>query len=74
LVEIQAAGQTPLKLEQDIAARLKNYIGEPEVTVIVQQINGQKFNIWTGKSPGLFNAIAATVLDAIAVAEASAIS
>ena len=43
--EVQAAGQTPLKLEQEIAARLKNYVSEPEVTVIVQQINSQKFNI-----------------------------
>jgi len=43
--EIQAAGETPLKLEQNIATRLKNYIEEPEVTVIVQQINSEKFNI-----------------------------
>ena len=43
--EVQATGRTPLKLEQDIATRLKNYIAEPEVTVIVQQINSQKFNI-----------------------------
>jgi polysaccharide biosynthesis/export protein len=38
-------GRTPLKLEQDIATKLKSYIAEPEVTVIVQQINSQKFNI-----------------------------
>ena len=43
--EVQAAGRTPLKLEQDIAAKLKSYISEPEVTVMVQQINSQKFNI-----------------------------
>src|SRR6202521_5285082 len=43
--EVQAAGVTPLKLEQDIAGKLQNYISEPEVTVIVQQINSQKFNI-----------------------------
>ena len=43
--EVQAAGRTPLKLEQEIAAKLKNYISEPEVTVIVQQINSEKFNI-----------------------------
>ena len=43
--EVQAAGQTPAKLEAEIASRLKNYISEPEVTVIVQQINSQKFNI-----------------------------
>ncbi len=43
--EVQAAGTTPLKLEQEIAGKLKSYISDPEVTVIVQQINSQKFNI-----------------------------
>jgi polysaccharide export outer membrane protein len=68
--EVQATGRTPLKLEQDIAARLKNYIAEPEVTVIVQQINSQKFNILGQVNrPGTYvitNSV--TVLDAIAVA------
>jgi polysaccharide export outer membrane protein len=68
--EVQATGQTPLKLEQEIAARLKSYIAEPEVTVIVQQINSQKFNILGQVTrPGSYAiANAATVLDAIAVA------
>jgi polysaccharide biosynthesis/export protein len=68
--EVKAAGETPLKLEQDLAARLKNYIEEPEVTVIVQQINSQKFNILGQVNrPGSFGLInSATVLDAIALA------
>lgn len=68
--EVQATGRTPLKLEQDIAARLKNYISEPEVTVIVQQINSQKFNILGQVNrPGSYViANSATVLDAIAMA------
>lgn len=68
--ELQAAGRTPLELEQDIAARLKNYITEPEVTVIVEQINSQKFNILGQVTkPGSYSlAIATTVLDAIAAA------
>jgi polysaccharide biosynthesis/export protein len=68
--QVQAAGRTPLKLEQDIAARLKNYISEPEVTVIVQQINSQKFNILGQVNrPGSYViSNSATVLDAIAVA------
>ncbi|MGC2057374.1 MAG: polysaccharide biosynthesis/export family protein [Candidatus Sulfotelmatobacter sp.] len=68
--EVQATGETPLKLEQEIAARLKSYIDEPEVTVIVQQINSQKFNILGMVTrPGSFPiASAATVLDAIALA------
>ncbi|MGA2921684.1 MAG: polysaccharide biosynthesis/export family protein [Candidatus Sulfotelmatobacter sp.] len=68
--EVQATGRTPLKLEQDIAAKLKSYIAEPDVTVIVQQINSQKFNILGQVNrPGSYPiATAATVLDAIAVA------
>jgi len=65
--EVQAAGRTPLQLEQDIATKLRNYITEPEVTVIVEQINSQKFNILgqVGK-PGSYSlASASTVLDAI---------
>jgi polysaccharide biosynthesis/export protein len=68
--EVQAAGQTPLKLEVEIASRLKNYISEPEVTVIVQQINSQKFNILGQVNrPGTYViANSPTVLDAIALA------
>src|SRR5579864_757525 len=64
--EVEAAGRTPLALEQDIAGRLKNYISEPEVTVIVQQINSQKFNILGQVSkPGAYSLTnGATVLDA----------
>ncbi len=68
--ELQAAGRTPLELEQDIAAKLKDYITEPEVTVIVEQINSQKFNILGQVTkPGSYSlAVATTVLDAIAAA------
>ncbi len=68
--EVQAAGRSPLKLEQDIAEKLKNYISEPDVTVIVQQINSQKFNVLGEVArPGSYPlASAATVLDAIAIA------
>ncbi len=68
--EVQAAGRTPLKLEEDIAGRLRSYIAEPEVTVMVQQINSEKFNI-LGQvvHPGSYPLTnSATVLDAIAVA------
>jgi polysaccharide export outer membrane protein len=68
--ELQAAGHTPLKLEQDIAAKLKSYIAEPEVTVIVQQVNSQKFNILgMVNRPGSYPIVnSSTVLDAIATA------
>src|SRR5580765_1616997 len=42
--EVQASGQTPKQLEQEIARKLQSYISEPDVTVIVQQIKSQKFN------------------------------
>ena len=68
--EVQAAGLTPLKLEKDIAGKLKNYISEPEVTVMVATVNSQKFNI-LGQvvRPGSYViANSPTVLDAIALA------
>ncbi len=68
--EVQATGETPLKLEQEIANRLSNYISEPEVTVIVQQINSQKFNVLGQvNKPGSYPlTTSVTVLDAIAMA------
>jgi polysaccharide export outer membrane protein len=68
--EVQAAGQTPLKLEKDIAGKLQSYISDPEVSVMVQQSNSQKFNI-LGQvvRPGSYAiANSPTVLDAIALA------
>jgi len=68
--EIQAAGRTPLALEREIASKLQSYISEPEVTVMVQQINSQKFNILGQVAkPGSYPLTnSATVLDAIALA------
>lgn len=68
--EVQATGQTPLKLEKEISAKFQPYLAEPEVTVIVEQINSQKFNI-LGRvaKPGSYPlANPTTVLDAIALA------
>ena len=68
--ELQASGLTPLQLEAAIATKLKSYVTEPEVTVIVEQINSQKFNILGQVTkPGSYSLSAATtVLDAIAAA------
>jgi polysaccharide export outer membrane protein len=68
--EVQAAGLTPLKLEKDIAEKLKSFISEPEVTVMVQQVNSQKFNILGQvNKPGSFViANSPTVLDGLALA------
>ncbi len=68
--DIEAAGRTPMQLEGDIAAKLKGYITDPQVTVIVQQILSQKFNILGQISkPGTYVLSAGTtIVDAIALA------
>jgi polysaccharide biosynthesis/export protein len=68
--EMQAAGRTPLQLEQDISAKLKSYITTPEVTVIVQEIKSQNFNIMgMVAKPGSYSLTeASTMMDAIAKA------
>jgi polysaccharide export outer membrane protein len=68
--EVQAAGRTPLQLEHDIAVKLRNYIDQPEVTVMIEKINSQKFNV-LGQvmNPGSYSlTLATTVLDGIAAA------
>jgi polysaccharide export outer membrane protein len=68
--ELQASGQTPSQLEKEIAVKLKSYVSEPEVTVIVQEIRSQRINILGMVArPGsylLTNQM--TILDALAVA------
>lgn len=68
--EVQASGNTPTQLEQEITSRLKNFIAEPDVTVIVQQVNSQKFSVLGQvNKPGSYPlANSSTVLDAIAIA------
>ncbi len=68
--ELQAGGQTPRQLEQEIAKRLQSYISEPEVTVIVQDSKSQKINILGMVArPGAYLLTGSTtVLDAIAMA------
>lgn len=66
--EIQAAGRTPLQLEENITEKLKGFITSPEVTVIVQQVNSRKYNVLGEVSkPGSFPLTASTtIMDAIA--------
>lgn len=70
LGEVQATGRTPLQLEQDLTARLRNYITKPEVTVMVEQINSKKVNVLGQVTkPGSYSlTVAPTVVDAIAFA------
>lgn len=68
--ELQASGRTPKQLEDEISARLKDYISEPQVTVIVQEIRSQKFNVLgMVMRPGSYPLTKPmTVIDAIAMA------
>ncbi|MBI3475552.1 MAG: polysaccharide biosynthesis/export family protein [Acidobacteria bacterium] len=67
--ELQASGQTPHQLEQEITKRLQSYISDPEVTVIVTESKSQKINILGMVSrPGTYLLSGSTtVLDAIAM-------
>jgi polysaccharide export outer membrane protein len=68
--ELQAGGSTPKQLQAEIAMKLKDYISEPEVTVIVQEIRSQKFNVLgLVMHPGSYAlSKPTTVVDAIAMA------
>lgn len=45
LNDVQAAGLTPMHLAAVITTRLKKYLTDPQVTVIVTQINSQRYYI-----------------------------
>jgi polysaccharide export outer membrane protein len=45
LNDVQAAGLTPMQLQQQITEKLRKFITEPQVTVIVTQINSQRVYI-----------------------------
>jgi polysaccharide biosynthesis/export protein len=67
--EIQASGMTPLQLQDDIGKRLKGFIANPEVTVIVTDPRSHHFNV-VGEvaRPGAYPLTGSmTVLDAIAL-------
>lgn len=68
--ELQAAGRTPLQLEQDITEKLRAFITEPAVTVMIQKVNSLKFNVMGEvNKPGSYPLnTATTVVDAIATA------
>jgi polysaccharide export outer membrane protein len=68
--EIQASGMTPLQLQEDIAHRLKNFLENPGVTVIVSDPRSHHFNV-VGQiaKPGTYPlSQSMTVLDAISAA------
>jgi len=68
--EVTAGGKTPKELKAEITEKLKSYISEPEVTVIVQEMRSKKFNILgMVVRPGSFPLTGSmTVLDSLSVA------
>ena len=68
--EIQASGMTPLQLQDNIGQRLKAFLANPEVTVMVSDPRSHHFNI-VGEvlKPGTYTlSQSTTVLDAISSA------
>lgn len=68
--EVQATGKTPSQLEQSLTERLKSYVTDPEVTVMVEQVKSKKVNILgqVGKPGSYALSLAPTIVDAIAAA------
>ena len=69
LGEIKARGLTPVQLEEEIDDSLKKIMSDPQVTVIVTQVNSLTFNVMGQVNrPGYFPITRPlTVLDAIAL-------
>lgn len=67
--ELEAAGRTPQQLRQDIGQRLKQYVDQPVVTVIVKAVNSSQISVLGEvRKPGRYRiAQRSTVLDAIAL-------
>jgi polysaccharide export outer membrane protein len=69
LGDIKAAGLTPLQLQDQLTNDMKKYISDPQVTVIVNQVNSLNFNV-VGEvlKPGYYPLTRRmTILDAIAI-------
>ena len=68
--EVQSSGLTPKQLEAEITKRLKDYVADPSVTVVVQEIRSQKINVlgMVARPGSYIITNSPTVLDAIALA------
>ncbi len=69
LGDVKASGLTPLQLQDQLTTDLKKYMSDPEVTIIVNQVNSLTFNV-VGEvlKPGYYPLTRRmTVLDAIAL-------
>ena len=70
LGDVKAAGKTPLQLADEIAAQLKKYVQDPNVTVTLNQMNSKKVFLIgeIGKTGPIDMTPGMTVLEAIATA------
>ena len=70
LGDVKAAGKTPLQLADEVTAKLKKYIQDPNVTVTVQGINSKKVYMMgeIGRMGPLEMTPGMTLLQAIATA------
>jgi polysaccharide biosynthesis/export protein len=70
LDDIQAAGLTPMQLSDSLAQKLKKFIADPQVTVIVSQINSQRvYVIGSVGRPGAYPLVPGmTILQALSSA------
>lgn len=68
--DLQASGHTPMELRSLIAEKLKAFITNPEVTVMVQEVKSRRFNVvgQVAKPGSYLLSEKVTVLDAIAMA------
>ena len=68
--EIQAGGLTPDSLQASISKKLNEFVKQPAVTVVVEEMNSRQFNVLGEvQHPGSFPLIRPTrVLDALAQA------
>jgi polysaccharide biosynthesis/export protein len=68
--EVTAGGKTPKALKAEITEKLKSYISEPEVTVMVQEMRSKKFNILGQVArPGSYPLTSSmTILDGLSLA------
>ena len=68
LNDVQAAGLTPMQLAVSITEKLRKYVSDPRVTVVVTQMNSKRVYV-TGEvlHPGVMNLVPEmTVLQALA--------
>jgi len=70
LGDVKAAGKTPLQLADDVSTKLRKYIQDPNVTVVLNQMNSKKVYLigMVGKVGPIEMTPGMTLLEAIASA------